>query len=307
MTPSDIFFFCQAYLDDILIYSKSKKEHREHVKLVLDRLREAGLQADIKKCEFDDDETIFLGVIISGSGLRMDPEKVKAIVDWRTPTNLKQVQGFVGFANFYRRFIKDFSKIVKPLAQLTKKDQLFIWSDACMAAFQELKDKVITAPILRHFDPSKQAIHETDSSDWVTGGVLSQADDDGVLHPVAFYSKSLDVAEINYHIYDKELLAIIRCFEHWRPELAHTELPIQIFTDHQTLKTFMENKPLTERQARYLDILSDFNFKIIFLAGRANGKADALTRMPGSSPEGADDERIKQQFQTILTPDRVRS
>ena len=297
--------FCQAYLDDILIYSRTKREHTRHVRLVLDKLREAGLQVDIKKCEFDVEETVFLGVIVSGSGLRMDPEKVKVIVNWTTPTNLKEVQGFVGFANFYRRFIKDFSKVIRSLVKLTRKDQPFVWDEACSKSFQELKDRVVSAPILRHFDPKKQAVLETDSSDWVTGGVLSQHDDDGVLHPVAFYSKSLNLAEINYHIYDKELLAIIRCFEHWRPELAHTELPIQIFTDHQALKTFMENKQLTRRQARYLDILSDFNFKIIFRAGKANTKADALTRMPGSHPED-DDERIRQQHQTILTPDRVQ-
>ena len=297
--------FCQAYLDDILIYSKTRKEHQEHVKQVLERLREAGLQVDIKKCEFDVEETTFLGVIVSGAGLRMDPKKIEAVIQWKTPTHLKEVQGFVGFCNFYRRFIQDFSKIVKPLVALTKKDALFLWDEKTTYAFEELKRRMAIAPILRHFDPKRQAILETDASDWVTGGILSQKDDEGVLHPVAFYSKSMIPAECNYHIYDKELLAIIRCFEHWRPELEHTDLPIQIFTDHQALKTFMENKELTRRQARYLDLLSEFNFQIIFRPGRKNSKADALTRMPGSFPIGKDDERTQHQKQTILTPDRV--
>ena len=133
------------------------------------------------------------------------------------------------------------------------------------------------APVLRHFDPARQAILKTDASDLVTGGILSQYDEENVLHPVAFYSKCMIPAECNYHIYDKELLAIICCFEHWRPELEHTDLPIQVFTDHQALKTFMKNKELTQCQARYLDILSEFNFQVIFCTGKTNGKADALT------------------------------
>jgi len=234
----------------------------------------------------------------------MDPTKVEAIVNWATPTNLKEVQGFVGFVNFYRRFIKNFSKLVKPFTQLTRKDTPFVWNEACVEVFDNLKKQVSSAPVLRHFDVKRQAILETDASDYVKGGILSQYDDEGVLHPIAFYSKSMVSAECNYHIYDKELLAIIRCFEHWRPELEGTELPIQVFTDHQALKTFMENKQLTRRQANYLDILSEFNFQIIFRSGKTNTKADALTRMPmtdsSESAKGIDD-----RFQTILTPNRI--
>jgi len=296
--------FCQAYLDDILIYSKTRKKHRDHVKLVLSRLREAELQVDIRKCEFDVEETVFLEVIVSGLGLRMNPSKVTAIVSWITPTNLKEIQGFVGFVNFYRRFIKNFSKLVKPFTQLTRKNTPFVWNEACVQAFDNLKKQVSSAPVLRHFDPKRQAILETDASNYVKDEILSQYDDERVLHPVTFYSKSMIPAEINYHIYDKKLLAIIRCFEHWRPELKCTELPIQMFTDHQTLKTFMENKQLSRRQANYLNILSKFNFQIIFRSGKTNTKADALTRMPlANASEPA--QRLEDRFQTILTPDRV--
>ena len=297
--------FCQAYLDDILIYSNIRSEHRKHVRLVLNSLRKAGLQVDIKKCEFDVRETVFLGVIVSGDGLRMDSKKVETIVNWAKPTNLTETQAFIDFANFYRRFIRDFSKLSKPLIQLTKKDQPFVWSEACQLAFESLKQHVISAPVLRHFHPDKQAILETDASDWVTGGVLSQYDDEGVLHPVAFYSKNMIPAECNYNIYDKELLAIIRCFEHWRPELEYTDLPIQIFTDHQALKTFMENKQLSRRQARYLDLLAEFNFQVIFRSGKMNTKADSLTRRSDGRPVDEKDDRHRHQYQTILTPDRV--
>ena len=246
--------FCQAYLDDILIYSKSKEEHVAHVRKVLQKLREAGLQVDILKCEFHVQETRFLGLLVSIHGLRVDPNKVSAVRDWSVPVNLKQTQAFLGFCNFYRRFIRDFSKIVRPMAKLTCKDAPFHWSTECQQAFDTLKQALMTAPVLRRFDRTKEAILETDSSDFVNGGILSQYDDQGLLHPVAFYNKNLSPAECNYQIYDKELLAIIRCLEHWRPELECTEIPVKIFTDHKGLMYFAEGRDLSRRQARYLDM-----------------------------------------------------
>jgi len=224
--------FCQAYLDDILIYSKTRKKHRDHVKLVLGRLREAELQIDIRKCEFDVEETVFLEVIVSGLDLRMNLSKVTAIVSWITSINLKEIQSFVRFVNFYRRFIKNFSKLVKPFTQLTRKNTPFVWNEIYVQAFDNLKKQVSSTSVLRHFNPKRQAILETDASNYVKGEILSQYDDEGVLHSMVFYSKSMILAEINYHIYDKELLAIIRCFKHWRPELKCTELFIQMFIDH---------------------------------------------------------------------------
>ena len=189
--------------------------------------------------------------------------------------------------------------------KLMRKNQFFVWDEACSKAFQELKNRIVFVFILRHFDPKKQTVLKIDSSDWMTDGVLSQHDDDEVLHSMIFYNKSLNLVEINYHIYDKKLLIIIRCFEHWRFELAHTKLLIQIFTDHQALKIFMKNKQLTCRQVKYLNILFDFNFKIIFRADKANIKVNALTRMPDFHSEN-DDERIRQQHQIILISNKVQ-
>ncbi|SLM36779.1 reverse transcriptase domain protein [Lasallia pustulata] len=297
--------FCSAYLDDILIYSKTLKEHTQHVRAVLQKLIDAGLQVDIEKCEFHVQETSFLGVLLSTDSLRMDPKKVQVVVDWSTPTNLKQVQAFIGFCNFYRRFIKGFSKIVGPMLKLTQKGVIFQWTDTCQKSFELLKQRVVTAPVLRHFDQTQKAILETDSSDHVNAGVLSQYDDDKVLHPVAFYSKNMVPAECNYEIYDKELLAIIRCLEHWRPELEATELPVEIFTDHKALEHFMTSKELTRRQVRWAEKLSEYNFKIMYQTGAKNIKADALTRKPGDKPINEEDDRLKYQHQTILTPDRL--
>ncbi len=272
--------FCQAYLDDILIYSKTRKKHRNHVKLVLSRLREAELQVNIRKCEFDVEETVFLEVIVSELDLRMNLSKVTAIVSWITSTNLKEIQSFVKFVNFYHRFIKNFSKLVKPFTQLTRKNTSFVWNEVCVQAFDNLKKQVSSTSVLRHFNLKRQAILKIDASNYVKGEILSQYDDEKVLHSMIFYSKSMIFAEINYHIYDKKLLAIIRCFKHWRLELKCTELLIQIFINHQALKIFMKNKQLSRRQVNYLNILSKFNFQIIFRSGKMNTKVDALTRMP---------------------------
>jgi hypothetical protein len=237
--------FCTAYIDDILIYSDTLQDHRQHVKVVLQALKDAGLHCDIKKCEFEVTEVTYLGMIVSTSGVQMDPRKVQCIVDWEPPECLKDVQAFLGFSNFYRRFIKGFSRIVKPLVALTKKDARFEWNKKCSKAFETLKKAFITAPILRHFDPNKETIVEADSSDFVSSGILSQYDDDGVLYPVAFMSEKFDAAECNYEIYDKELLAIVRCFEKWRSELSGGDHPITVLTDHRNLTYFMSTKYLT--------------------------------------------------------------
>ena len=297
--------FAQAYMDDILIYSKTLKEHRSHVRKVLSKLREAGLYADINKCEFHVTETTFLGVIISTDGIRMDPQKIQVILDWARPETLKQVQSFVGFCNFYRRFIKDFSRITKPLHRLAQKDVKFEWNEACQTAFDRMKTAITSAPVLRHFDRGREAILETDSSDYVNAGILSQYDDEGVLHPVAFYSKNLAPAECNYEIYDKELLAIINGLETWKADLECTEIPIKIFTDHKSLEYFMETKKLTRRQARWANSLAEYNFKIMYTSAKKNQKADALTRTADSSPTSLDDDREKYMNQTVLTRDRL--
>ena len=244
-------------------------------------------------------------MILSTEGLRMDPTKVQAIVDWPRPTILKEIQSFVGFCNFYRRFIDGFSKIIKVLMRLTKKDVVFEWTDAYQEAFQKMKDTIICAPVLRLFDRKREAVLVTDFSDYVNGGVLSQYDDEGVLYPVAFYSKNITPAKCNHYIYDKELLVIIPCLENWQVELECTDNAIKIYTDHKGFMYFAQSQDLTRRQARYLDVLSEFNIKIMFKLGPRNAKVDALTRLPGSRPRDDKDERVRHQHQTILTPDRL--
>jgi transposase InsO family protein len=296
--------FCTAYLDDILIYSRTRSDHINHVRLVLGRLREAGLFAKIEKCEFLVHETKFLGIIVGRDGICMDPDKVKTIVEWQTPSCVTDVQAFIGFGNFYRRFIKDFSKIITPLVALTRKGIPFKWSPACQSSFETLKQAFVDAPVLKPFDWTRDVILETDASDYVSAGVMSQYDDEGVLHPVAFFSKKHSITECNYEIYDKELLAIVRCFEEWRPELEGAPSPVKVITDHRNLEYFMTTKLLNRRQARWSEFLSRFNFKIVYRPGKQGIKPDALTRRSEDLPKEGD-ERLRHQSQTVLKKENL--
>ncbi len=296
--------FCQVYLDNILIYSKTQREHKQHVKMILTRLQEADLQVDIWKCKFDVEEMIFLEVIVSKQDLCMNFIKVKVIVNWVTLINLKEVQSFVKFVNFYRRFIKNFSKLVKSFTQLTRKDTSFVCNKVCVQAFDDLKKQVSSISVLQHFDSKRQTILEINALNYVKESILSQYNDKDVLHSIVFYSKSMILAECNYHIYDKKLLTIIQCFEHWRFKLECIELFIQIFINHQTLKIFMKNKQLTRHQVNYLDILSEFNFQIIFQSGKMNTKVDALIRM-SLIDVFESTQRTNDHYQIILTLDKV--
>ncbi len=237
--------FCQVYLNDILIYSKMRKKHRNHVKLVLSWLREADLQINIWKCKFNVKETVFLEVIVSELNLRMNSSKMTVIVSWITSTNLKEIQSFVKFVNFYHCFIKNFLKLVKSFIQLTRKNTSFVWNKVCVQVFDNLKKQVSLTSVLRHFNLKWQAILKIDALNYVKDEILSQYNNKKVLHSMIFYSKSMILAKINYHIYDKKLLIIIQCFEHWRFKLKCIELLIQIFIDHQALKIFMKNKQLS--------------------------------------------------------------
>ncbi len=191
-----------------------RKKHRDHVKLVLSRLRKAELQMNIRKCEFNVEETVFLKVIVSELNLCMNSSKVTVIVSWITSINLKEIQNFVKFVNFYRRFIKNFSKLVKLFIQLTKKNTSFVWNEICVQVFDNLKKQVSLISVLRHFDLKQQAILKIDALNYVKDEILSQYDDENVFHSMTFYSKSMIFAEINYHIYDNKLLVIIQCFKH---------------------------------------------------------------------------------------------
>ena len=214
--------FCTAYLDNILIYSDNELNHDVHVYKVLQRLQDADLQADIKKCKFSMKRTKYLDFIISTDGIEVDPEKISAVESWQPLKTVKEIQLFLRFCNFYRCFIHNYEKIAKPLVNLTKINVPFSFNQVCTEAFQELKNKLTSASLLQHYNMNLPTMVKTDASDGVVAGILSQQHSDTEWYPVVYFLKTMASAECNYEIHDKEMLAIIRSLKQWRPELKGT-------------------------------------------------------------------------------------
>ena len=271
--------FVIAYLDDLLIYTKSTlKEHIQAVKKVFKALQEADIKLQPDKCKLHVKTVKFLGSIITTDGIQMDKKKVKAIKKWPEPRNLKEVQAFLGFANFYQSFIQRSSQICTPLTKMTKKEQPFHWEYEQREAFEKLKKKFILALILASFDLERKIILKTDASDQALGSCLSQPDAEGQLHPVAYRSRKFSGPELNYEIHNKELLAIVDAFEEWRAYLKKSRHPIMVYSDHKNLSYFMTTKKLNQRQVRWAELLASYNFQIHYWKGSENGRADALSQ-----------------------------
>jgi hypothetical protein len=298
-----------VYLDDILIYSDNMDDHRKHVREVLRCLQHNGLYAKPKKCFFHTDSVNYLGFILSPEGLTMDQAKVKVIQDWPEPRRVKDIQSFLGFANFYRRFIKDYAKIVIPLTRLTCKSIPFQFSKKAHEAFINLKNAFTTAPILSHWIPEALIIVETDASDYVIAAILSIITPDEEVHPVVFYSRSLSTSELNYDTHDKELLAIFAAFTTWRHYLEGPAAPVDVVTNHKNLEYFSSTRMLTRCQARWSEYLSQFNFIIHFRPGKLGAKPDALTRQWDVYPEGDSDYASvnPQNFRPVFTNEQLAS
>ena len=287
-----------VYMDDILIFTESLAQHQQVVRRVLQVLRENNLFLKAEKCIFEQSTVEYLGLILSPGQVAMDPVKVSGVRDWPTPITVKEVQSFLGFVNFYRRFIQDFSHIARPLHNLTRKDEPWKWADEQQKAFEQLKEAITSTPILMHPDRDKPFRLEADSSNFATGAVLSQLHDDEKWHPIGFISKSLNEAERNYEIYDKELLAIIRGLQEFRHLLEGARHQVEILTDHRNLEYFMTAQSLNRRQARWSLFLSRFDIRITHRPGKSSTKPDALSRRADHG-RGKDDNKN----QVLLRPD----
>ena len=205
----------QVYLNDIPVFSKKTDKHTETLGMVLCTLIQHQLFAKAKKCEFYNKEIDLLGVKVLAQGFRMEEKKVTEVQEWRPPRNVQGVQEFLSFINFYQQFIKGFAQIARPLHDLTKKDQPWTWGDTKQRAFKMLKKLVMSEPVLAHANQTKAFRMETDTLNYAYGAVLSQKQDTGKRHPVAYMSKSMTPVEQNYNIGDKEALAIVKPLQHW--------------------------------------------------------------------------------------------
>lgn len=270
--------FVVIFIDDILVYSQTTEEHEHHLRKVLEILREQQLFAKFSKCHFWQKEVRFLGHVVSAGGIAVDPDKVVAVKEWKQPTSVTEIRSFLGTAGYYRRFIQDFSRIAAPLTQLTRKDVKFIWTEKCEAAFQELKQRLTTAPILVIPVRGGKLVVYTDACGTGLGAVLMQ---EGKV--VAYASRQLKPHETRYPVHDLELAAIVFALKMWQHYLYGEKF--ELFTDHKSLKYLRTQRDLNMRQQRWMEFLDRFDFDLSYHPGKANVVADGLSRYGGRQAE----------------------
>ncbi len=283
---------CIAYLDDILIYSVDPAQHTNDVRAVLKRLLKHGLFVKLEKCVFRVKEISFLGFLLTTEGVKMEPSRVSTIAEWPEPTTFREIQVFLGFANFYRRFILGFSRIVGGLTDMLKggtqgkfKGVPFTFTPEARTSFLNLRTAFTTAPLLRHFDPLLPIRMESDASGFAISAILSQAHPEtGHWHPVAFWSRKKSPAERNYGIGESEMLAIVEACKEWRHYVEGATHQVVVITDHANLQRFLVDKQLNRREARWWERLSGLDLSIQYRPGKLN-PADAPSRRPDYEPE----------------------
>ncbi|KAJ7968029.1 Retrotransposon protein, putative, Ty3-gypsy subclass [Quillaja saponaria] len=263
--------FVVVYLDDIVIYSSTLEDHKQHLQLVFNRLRENQLFVKREKCSFAQKRIKFLGHIIEEGRVRMDLDKVKAIQEWKTPTSVTELRSFLGLANYYRRFVEGYSRKAAPLTELLNKGTVWHWGEPCQTAFEDMKLAMINDPVLVLPDISKPFEVQTDVSDYALGGVLLQEN-----HPVAYESHKLSQAEMRYTAHEKEMLAVIHCLRVCRHYLLGSKFIVK--TDNTGVSHFFTQPKLTPKQGRWHEFLAEFDFEFEHKVGKSNQAADALSR-----------------------------
>ena len=265
-----------VYLDDILVYSRTWEDHLRDVGEVLARLRDSQLYAKMSKCEFGKESVEFLGHVVSNMGVQVDAKKVEAVQAWPPPTNIHDLRAFLGLANYYRRFVHNYSKLTLPLTRMLKKGAVVHMGVAEMEAFDCIKDALTTAPVLAVADPRLGYRIVTDASDFAIGAILLQDQGNG-WQPIAYESRKLQPAELRRNVYEKEMLAVLHALKAWRCYVEGRS--IELVTDHESLKWLLTQKELDRQQAKWVHTLSQFDIDIVYRPGRIN-PADALSRHP---------------------------
>ena len=266
---------CLVYLDDVIVFSSTFEEHLNRLQLVFERFREAKLTCKPSKAMLGRQRIKFLGHYVSSKGIEPMPEKCQAVQDFPTPQKVKDIRSFLGLAGYYRKFIKDFSKIAGPLIDMTKKYERFIWSEECEKAFVTLKQKLISPPILAYPDFNKPYILQTDASDECVGMVLAQIQD-GQERVIAYAGKRLSPNEKNYSVTEKEALAVIQGLKHFDPYLRGNQ--VSIVTDHSALVWLLSQNEPKGRIARWIAYIQQFNYTVQHKSGQKHSNADGLSR-----------------------------
>lgn len=268
---------CLVYLDDVIVFGRTFDEHLRNLRGVFERLRTANLKLSPKKCHIFKKEVKYLGHVVSEAGVSADPDKVKVVREWPTPTDKHQVRSFLGLCTYYRKFVLGFANIAKPLTKLTEDGRDFVWDADCQDAFGRLKQALTTAPILSYPQTSGKFILDTDASNTAIGGVLSQVQN-GQEKVIGYFSKVLSKPERNYCVTRRELLAAVKSMEHFYKYLYGREFLLR--TDHAALKWLLQFKNPEGQVARWIERLQEYNFTVEHRAGKSHNNADALSRRP---------------------------
>lgn len=304
--------FAPTYFDDIFIHSKAMQGktdvevHLQHLRRVFELMRENKLYGNLKKCVFFAPEIPVLGCFVGKNGVRVDPEKVKAIDDWPVPSNVKQLRQWLGLANYLHKYTRNYAGLVQPLTQLLKKDVEWKWTKEHQEAFETVKKSLREAPVLVLPDHTKPFHVVCDASDFAIGCALMQHDDEGHERVVSFQSRQLRPAERNYPVHDKELLAMKYALVKFRVYLLGEEQFV-IYTDHASLRTAVKTPHLSQRMARWLSFFAEYNFVVHYKPGKSNILADALSRRPDYDPKSVDSHastvcRLCEDFHAISIP-----
>ena len=300
----DMSDICVVYIDDLMVFTNmdDQEEHDRIMLEVLKWLQDNNLYVKPEKCHFQVTEVNFLGMIVSRDGIKMDPEKVNAILKWPEPTNVKQVHAFLGLSNFYRHFIKDYAIMAGPMMDLMCKDTVFNFGEKERAAFEALKAAFTHAPVLQYPDQDHEFCLETDTSEFAVGGVISVKCEDSKFRPIGYMLHSMTPPERNYPIHDKEMLAIIKATEAWCHYLKATPYTFEIYMDHHNLTYFTKSQNLSKHQVRWQMWMMCFNYLLIYKKGTQMHVADLLSRRSDHYVSSSEDNKD----QVLLNPVSVK-
>ena len=266
-----------VYLDDILVFSRTKEDHEQDLNAVFKRLQKAQLYVKESKCALYLKKVEFLGHVVSAEGVSVQTSKINAVRDWPAPTSITELQCFLGLANYYRRFVKGFAKVAAPLTDILRGKKSFRFGAEQHAAFDALKLALTSAPVLKVYDPELPVQVKSDASGTAVGAVLEQQHGD-VWHPVEYFSKRLNDTESRYSATEREMLGCILAMERWRPYLVGRAF--DVLTDHAPNQYIRTQQKLSRRQARWLETLADYDANFVYVPGRIHSAPDALSRRP---------------------------